>query len=104
MTITDILLLHVTQHTFGTRFMRQVIFNHHINEFRTYLFISQRVCTVYFGAKDKNEVILTHISQRKHAFLGEIKEMSKTKKLPARKIIALELLHQRLGHSIPSQQ
>ena len=28
----------------------------------------------------------------------EKKEMSKTKKLPARKKIALELLHQRLGH------
>ena len=31
-------------------------------------------------------------------FWGEIKEMSKTKKLPSRKKIALELLHQRLGH------
>ena len=34
----------------------------------------------------------------KHTFLGKIKEMSKTKKLPYRKKIALELLHQRLGH------
>ena len=31
-------------------------------------------------------------------FWGEIKEMSKTKKLPNRLKIALELLHQRLGH------
>ena len=38
---------------------------------------------MYFGA-EKNAV--------------EIKEMSKTKKLPARKKIALELLCQRLGH------
>ena len=30
--------------------------------------------------------------------MGKIKEMSKTKKLPARKKISLELLHQRLGH------
>ena len=49
-------------------------------------------------AKEKNAVTLPHSAQRKHAFWGEIKEMSKTKKLPARKKIALELLHQRLGH------
>ena len=46
----------------------------------------------------KNSVTLPHSAQRKHAFLGEIKEMSKTKKLPARKEIDLELLHQILGH------
>ena len=54
--------------------------------------------TVYFGAKNKNDVILPHSAQRKHALLGKIKEMSKTKKLTARKKIALELLHQILGH------
>ena len=43
-------------------------------------------------------VTLPHGAQRKHAFLGEIKEMSKTKKLPYRNKAALELLHQRLGH------
>ena len=43
-------------------------------------------------------VTLPHSAQRKHAFLGEINEMSKTKKLPNRKKIALELLHQILGH------
>ena len=53
---------------------------------------------MYFGAKDKNAVTLPHNSQRKHAFLGEIKEMSKTKKSQSRNKIALELLHQRLGH------
>ena len=42
-------------------------------------------CTVYFGIKEKNVVKLPHIAQRKRAFLGEIKEMSKTKKLPSRK-------------------
>ena len=47
-------------------------------------------CTVYFGAKEKNEVTLQHSAQRKHSFLGEIKEMSKTKILPSRKKIALE--------------
>ena len=55
-------------------------------------------CTVYFVEKEKITVKLPHSAQRKHAFLGKIKEMSKTKKLPSRKKIALELLHQRLGH------
>ena len=54
--------------------------------------------TVYFVAKEKNAVTLPHSAQMKHAFLGEIKEISKTMKLPSRKITALELLHQRLGH------
>ena len=45
-----------------------------------------------------NAVTLPHSAQRKHAFSGEIKEISKTKKLPARNKIALEILHQRLGH------
>ena len=55
-------------------------------------------CAVYFGAKEKNAVTLPYIAQRTHAFLGKIKEMSKAKKLPARKKIALGLLHKRLGH------
>ena len=55
-------------------------------------------CTVYFGAKEKNAVTLPYSEQRKHTFLGEIKEMSKTKKLISRNKVALELLHQRLGH------
>ena len=55
-------------------------------------------CIVYFGVKEKNAVTLPHSAQRKHAFLGEIEETSKTKKLPSRKKIDLELLHQRLGH------
>ena len=55
-------------------------------------------CTVYFGAKEKNAVALPHNVQRKHAFLGKIMEKSKKNKFPARKKIALELLHQRLGH------
>ena len=53
---------------------------------------------VYFGEKEKNAVTLPHSAQRKHAFLGKIMEKSKKNKLPARKKIALELLHQRLGH------
>ena len=34
---------NVTQRTFGTRFIRQVIFNRYLHEFRTYLFIMKRV-------------------------------------------------------------
>ena len=55
-------------------------------------------CTVSFGEKYKNAVTLQHSAQRKHEFLGEIKKISKTKKLPSINKIALELLHQRLGH------
>ena len=51
--------------------------------------------------KEKNAVTLPHSAQRKHAFWGEINQMSKTRKLPSRKKIALELLHQRLGHRSP---
>ena len=48
---------------------------------------------MYFGEKEKNAVTLPHSAQRKYAFLGKIKEISKTQKLPARKKIALVLLH-----------
>ena len=54
--------------------------------------------TVYFGAEKKNAVTLPHSAQRKHAFTGKIKNMSKKNKFPARNKIALELLHQMLGH------
>ena len=55
-------------------------------------------CTVYFGAKENNAVNLPQSAKRKHAFLVKIKEISKINILPARKKIALELLHQILGH------
>ena len=55
-------------------------------------------CTVYFGSKEKNAVTLPHSAKRKHSFWGEIKEMSNAKKLPSRKKISLELLHQIFGH------
>ena len=53
---------------------------------------------VYFGNKEKNAVTLPHIAQRKHACLGEIKQMSKSKKIAPKKKFALELLHHRLWH------
>ena len=55
-------------------------------------------CAVYFGSKENNAVTLPHSAQRKHAFMGTIKNMSKKNKFPARKKVALELLHQILGH------
>ena len=42
-------------------------------------------CTVHFGAKEKNTFKLSHSTQRKHAFLGGVKGVPKTKKLPSRK-------------------
>ena len=39
--------------------------------------------------KRENAVTLPHSAQRKHEFWGEIKEMSRTKKLPSRNKIAL---------------
>ena len=53
---------------------------------------------MYLGAKEKNAVKLPHSSQRKDTYLGKSMEKSKKNKLPARKKIALELLHQRLAH------
>ena len=50
---------------------------------RTCLF-HKGFCMVYFGDKEKISFILPHSAQRKHTFLGEIEEMSKTNKLPAR--------------------
>ena len=53
---------------------------------------------MYFGAKDYNAVTLPHSTQRKHAFTGNIQDVSKKNKYPARNKIALESLHQILGH------
>ena len=54
--------------------------------------------TVYLGAKEDNAVTLPHSEQIKHAFTGKNQDVSKKNKYPARKKIALKLLHQRLGH------
>ena len=68
-----------------------------MNAGHTCLF-NEGFCTVYFGEKEDNEVILPHSAQRKHAFTGKIQDVSKKNKYPAGNKIALELLHQRLGH------
>ena len=57
--------------------MQQVIFNHYVNELGTYLFIPQRVWHGVLWVKRENAVTVPHSAQRKHAFLGEIKQMSK---------------------------
>ena len=46
-------------------------------------------CTVYLGADKRNVVTLPHSAQRKHAFTGKNKDISKKNKYPARKKIAL---------------
>ena len=51
---------------------------------------------MYFGAKEDNAVTLPHSTVRKHVFMG--KSMEGSKKNPKGKKIALELMHQRLGH------
>ena len=48
--------------------------------------------------KEKNAVTLSHSTQRKQAFWGEIKQISKSKKISPRKKVALKLLHYRLGY------
>ena len=68
-----------------------------MNSGHTFIF-HKGFCTVYFGAQKTNSVTLPHSAKRRHAFLGRIKDMSKKKKLPARKKISLELLHQILVH------
>ena len=64
-----------------------------MNAGHTFLFC-KGFCTVCFGADKRNAVTLPHSAQRKHAFKGKIKNMSKKNKFPARKKIVLELLNQ----------
>ena len=59
-------------------------FYYYVNEFGTYLFISQTVLNGVIGSQRENVVILPHRAQRKHAFFGEINQISKTKKLSSR--------------------
>ena len=68
-----------------------------MNEGHTCL-LHKGFCTVYFGAKYDNAVTLPNSAQRKHAFTGKNQDVSKKDKFPARKKIASELLHQKLGH------
>ena len=51
---------------------------------------------MYFGADKDNAVTLPHSAVRKHTLIGKTMEISK--KNPKGRKIALELMHQRLGH------
>ena len=70
-----------------------------MNAGHTCLF-QKEFCMVYFVAKHDNAVILPHSVVRKHDFMVKSMESSKKnqKRNPKRKKIALELMHQRLGH------
>ena len=68
-----------------------------MNAGHTFIF-QKGFCLVYLGSDKKNAVTLPHRAQRKHIFTGKIKDVSNTNKNLARKKIALELLHQRLGN------
>ena len=50
-----------------------------MNSVHTCLF-HKGFCNVYFGTKEKNTVTLSQSAQRKHAFWGEIKEMTRKRK------------------------
>ena len=62
------------------------------------VFILQRALHGLLWNKIEKCSYITTYCTKKTCILGEIKEMSKTKKLPSRQNIALEILHQRLGH------
>ena len=78
--------------------MQEVILNYYVNEFRTYLFILKRVLYDVIWRQGENAVTFPHSAQQKYSFWGEIKKISKTKKLSPRKKVYLELLHHGLGH------
>ena len=68
-----------------------------MNSKHTFLF-HKGFFTVYFSEKEKIVVTLPHSAQRKHAFLGEIKQISKSNQIAPSNKVALGLLHHRLGH------
>ena len=55
-------------------------------------------CAILFSDNEQNAVTLAHSAQRKHAFLVETKQKSKSQKQIPKKKVSLELLHQRLGY------
>ena len=62
------------------------------------MFISKNILHGVLRQHRENAVTAPHSAQRKHAFSGETKQMSKSKKLTPRKRGTLELLHNILGH------
>ena len=78
--------------------MRQVIFNHYVNEYRTYLSFSQRVLHSVLQSKGEKCSNITTQCTKETCISSENHGKVKDKKLPARNKIALELLHQILVH------
>ena len=78
--------------------MQQDIFIHYDIELKTYLSFSQRVFYSVLQSKGENFSNITTQCTKKtciyRKYYGNVKE----NKLPAKKKIALEFLHQRLGH------
>ena len=83
---------NVPQHTFGTIFMRQLIFNHYVNEFRTYFFFC-----IHRGKREKCIYITTQCT-KETCILGGNQINVKDKEITIQKKKSLELLHKRLVH------
>ena len=62
------------------------------------MFVSRRVLYSVLRKQGENAVTLPHSAQRKHAVWGEIKQISKAKKIAPSKKFALVLLHHILVH------
>ena len=54
-------------------------------------------CKVFFSDNKQNRLKLPHSAQRKNVFLVKLKEKPKSQKQIPKKLVSLELLHQRLG-------
>ena len=58
------------------------------------------ICTVYFGAKDKNVVTLAHSAQRKHAFWRENKGNIKNKEITIQKENCFKIVTSKISSQI----
>ena len=78
--------------------MRQVIFNHYVNKFRTYLSFSLKVLHGELLSREEECSNIIPQCTKETCISRENKGHVKEKKLPAGKKIALELIYQKLGH------
>ena len=80
--------------------MRYVILDYYVNEFGTNLFISQRILhgVIQIQEEKYSDSTTYCIAHRKYKVLVKTKEKAKSKNVVPRKKVALELLHNRLGH------
>ena len=61
--------------------MQQFIFNYYVNEFGTYLFISQWVLYSVICQQEENAVTLPHSAQSKHTVFWKKRENVKNKEI-----------------------